>query len=69
MLVITRRRGETVQIGEAFVTVNEIRDGKIRLGIQAPKSVRILRTELIGREKAPESVATAWGRVPIGNGQ
>ena len=44
-LVITRRHGEAVHIGDATVTVRIIR-GEARLTIEAPRKMKILRTEL-----------------------
>lgn len=46
MLVISRKKGEAVQIGDATVTIHEAAANKVRLAISAPGSVRILRTEL-----------------------
>jgi carbon storage regulator len=47
MLVLARKVGESVQIGDITVQVLEIHTGYIRVGIMAPKTVRILRTELL----------------------
>lgn len=51
MLVLTRRRGEAIQIG-SDVTVRLVRigPGKARLGIDAPREIRILRAELVDAE-------------------
>ncbi len=47
MLVLSRKRGETVHIGrDVTVTFLESRGGTIRIGIDAPSSVCILRGEL-----------------------
>lgn len=53
MLIVTRKRGESVVInGNIVVTVVEFfGNTKIRLGIDAPKSVKILREELVGSEE------------------
>ena len=55
-LILTRRREESFQIGDAIlVKVVRIRDGNVRIAIQAPKGVRILRTEIIPEnERIPE---------------
>lgn len=46
MLVLTRRRGESIRIGDDIV-VTVMRTGKtIRIGIDAPQSLRITRGEL-----------------------
>jgi carbon storage regulator len=47
MLVLTRGRDESIVIGDDIViTVVDIRGDKIRLGIEAPKSLVILRQEI-----------------------
>ena len=47
MLVLTRRNGERLVIaGEIIVTVLAIDGNKVRLGIEAPKSVRVDRQEI-----------------------
>lgn len=49
MLVLSRRLGERIFIGDNIViTVVDIDRGKIRLGIEAPKDVPIYREELLG---------------------
>jgi len=47
-LVITRRRGEKVHIGDRIVvSVGKIfPDGRIRLVIDAPRDIRVVREEL-----------------------
>jgi len=47
MLVLTRKPGEKIYIGaEITLTVTEIRGNKVRLGIDAPDDVHVLRSEL-----------------------
>ena len=46
MLVLFRKRDQAIRIGEAVVTVTEIGHGGVRLGIEAPAHVKILRDEL-----------------------
>ncbi len=47
MLVLTRKVGESLLIGEDIeITVTEISGDKVRIGIQAPAQLRILRREL-----------------------
>ena len=51
MLVLSRRKGEKIVIGDDIVlTVFEIRNGKVRLGFNAAQSVSILRSELVENE-------------------
>ena len=52
MLSLTRRDGESVKIGENItVYVTHIKGKSVRLSIDAPKEVRIIRTEIEGKEK------------------
>jgi carbon storage regulator len=47
MLVITRKKGESLLIGDNIeITVVKLDDGSVKLAIEAPKAVTILRKEL-----------------------
>jgi carbon storage regulator len=47
MLVITRKKGEGILIGEDIeITVVKTEDGSVKLSISAPKNITILRKEL-----------------------
>jgi carbon storage regulator len=50
MLVLTRKYGEKTHIGDVVVTVVEIENNQVRLGIEAPPDVLILRGELLDRD-------------------
>lgn len=53
MLILQRRPGESLRIGEEIeITVVAIEGGKVRLAVSAPKDVTILRSELIGARDA-----------------
>jgi carbon storage regulator CsrA len=56
-LVITRKLGESVKIGDKIlITVVRMDAGKCRLQIKAPKEVQIFRTELLSPEgSTPET--------------
>jgi|GEM_PF-2795521 len=48
MLVLTRKRGESIQIGgEVQVQVLSVQGNRVRLGITAPSSVGVRRGELV----------------------
>ena len=52
MLVLSRRKNESVTLdGQIVVTILEVKGGVVRIGINAPRSVSIVRTELIGTPK------------------
>lgn len=47
MLIITRKKGESLMIGDDIeIIINKIDDGSVKIGIKAPKNVSILRKEL-----------------------
>jgi carbon storage regulator len=50
MLILTRRVGETVVIGdEVTVTVLGIKGNQVRIGVKAPKNVAVHREEIFER--------------------
>ena len=52
MLVITRKAGEELHIGEdILITVIETSKDRVKIGIEAPANVRIIRSELFDTEK------------------
>ena len=55
MLILTRKEGETILVGEGItITVTRIGASQVRLGIDAPGDVLIRRGELIAQwEDAP----------------
>ncbi len=62
MLVLTRRPGESIIIGgDITVTVLEVRGDQIRIGIDAPRSVKVHREEVLREitRTNTEAVATA----------
>ncbi|MGW6132137.1 carbon storage regulator CsrA [Cellulomonas sp. NPDC055163] len=60
MLVLSRRVGERLLIGDDIVlTVIEVRSDGVRLGIDAPRSVRVHRAEVIEAVTAANVEASA----------
>lgn len=55
MLILKRKLGEEILIdGRIVVKVTEIRTGEVRIGVDAPPSVRVVRRELEdGQQKKP----------------
>ena len=63
MLVLSRKPTERIEIGDnVVVTVLEIRGSKVRIGIDAPKEVHVLRSEL--KEVLPSGPSDVGTDVP-----
>lgn len=78
MLVLTRKTGERIAIGDAVVvTILRLSGGRVKLGITAPDDVLVLRTEAgerreCGHPGSPRSSCTiaphsqnGMGRTPV----
>ena len=52
MLIVTRKKGESILIGDDIeVSISKIEDGSVKVAISAPKDVTILRKEVHDRVK------------------
>tara|TARA_B110000046_G_C12788570_1_gene312110 strand:+ start:166 stop:354 length:189 start_codon:yes stop_codon:yes gene_type:complete len=59
MLILTRRIGETLMIGdEVTVTVLGVKGNQVRIGVNAPKDVAVHREEIYERIANEQEVAT-----------
>lgn len=64
MLVLSRKLGEKIVIGENIcITVIDIDRGKIRLGIEAPRTIPVYRQELLANQ--PANPAAPAPSVPV----
>jgi carbon storage regulator len=53
MLILTRRVGETLMIGDGVeVTVLGVKGGQVRIGVQAPREIAVHREELVKRMRS-----------------
>ncbi len=64
MLILTRKLGQGFTVGnEVEITITEISGDKVRVGINAPKHIKILRNELSEtleiNQKAAESASSS----------
>jgi len=57
MLVLTRKIDEAITVDGHLVRVLGIHGGKVRLGIVAPKDVKVLRLEVLERDQRKDAAA------------
>jgi carbon storage regulator len=66
MLILTRRVGETLMIGdEVTVTVLGVKGNQVRIGVNAPKTIAVHREEIYERIKREQEAAN--NGVDLGN--
>ena len=52
MLILQRKEGQSITIGDHIVvTVQEIGQGRVRLSVDAPRDIAVLRTELVEAQR------------------
>ncbi|MDM7323282.1 MAG: carbon storage regulator CsrA [Gammaproteobacteria bacterium] len=60
MLILTRRIGEVLRIGDdVSITILGIKGNQVRIGIEAPKDIAVHREEIYQRIKREQGQATA----------
>jgi carbon storage regulator CsrA len=66
MLVLTRKQSQQIMIGtDIRITIVKVERNQVRLGIEAPSGMTILREELLARGErnhSREPVGSAWTR-------
>jgi carbon storage regulator len=69
MLILTRRVGETVVIGDdVTVTVLGVKGNQVRLGVNAPREVAVHREEIFERIKRERAEDVHTPQVVNGSG-
>lgn len=59
MLVLTRKKGEGILIGDDIeISIVQVGDGSVKISIDAPKDISILRKELYKEVEEENKIAT-----------
>ncbi len=62
MLILTRKLGESIVIGDNIVvTVSDINKKQVKLGISAPKDITVNREEVVKEIKGGNVLSSASG--------
>ena len=65
MLALTRKTGESIILDDEIeIVVVEVKGDQVRLGIQAPKSVKILRKEIYEEIRSENLKAAGSSEIP-----
>ena len=57
MLVLSRKKNESIVIDDRIkITIVEVRGDKVRLGIEAPREISVMRAELVRQGTDPATV-------------
>lgn len=68
MLIITRKKGESLMIGDDIeIIISKIDDGSVKIGIKAPKEISILRKEIYEEVEKENKEATKIDISMLGN--
>ncbi len=61
MLVLTRKEGEGIVIGDDIkITIVELKGGGVRIGIDAPRDMKVHRQEVLDKIRQENMEATQW---------
>lgn len=61
MLVLTRKIGEAINIGDDVkISIMDIKGQSVRIGVEAPKSTGVYREEIYSKIQEENRLATDW---------
>ncbi|MFT9598158.1 carbon storage regulator CsrA [Mesobacillus sp.] len=59
MLVLTRKKGESIKIGDDIeITIVSSKNDQVKIGIKAPKNIEVFRSEILEQIKTENEQAS-----------
>lgn len=67
MLILSRKTDQSIKIGEDItITIIEIRGDQVKIGVEAPKNVKVFRQEVFNAIKSENAAASSVNTDKIG---
>jgi len=67
MLILSRKTDQSIKIGEDItITIIEIRGDQVKIGVEAPKNVKVFRQEVFNAIKSENAAASIVNTEKIG---
>ncbi|MGP1576427.1 MAG: carbon storage regulator CsrA [Treponema sp.] len=64
MLILTRKTNQKIRVGDSIeITVIEVRGDQVKLGIKAPRTVKVFREEIYDEIQKENQAALALGNI------
>jgi len=61
MLVLTRKIGESINIGDNIkISIMDIKGNSVRIGVEAPRSTSVYREEIYSKIQEENKLASEW---------
>ncbi len=66
MLVLTRKVGESINIGDNIkISIMDVKGRSVRVGVEAPRSMSIHREEIYSKIQEENKLASSWQKVDM----
>ena len=64
MLILSRKTNQKIRVGDSIeITVIEVRGDQVKIGVEAPRSVKVFREEIYDEIQRENAAALATGNI------
>ena len=64
MLILSRKTNQTIRVGDSIeITVIEVRGDQVKIGVEAPQSVKVFREEIYDEIQRENKAALVTGNI------